>query len=303
MGPRESVPPRSQKRTLSEQCSLPITSTSSSPLGVYARDPSIASVPTTTTKTTRGPYQPILPDNTKPANDYTKASSVTRHNGAPDSPGTGRHRGRAGSDALLNSSAAAMAADYQPLIQDTRKFANEYVQIDPKARVQAGGLDPVTTTTTTSGSGERVKTGIGAAATAVPGPSAGSNVKSRPTFSHCGGGGEGVKAGISPGSNVKSKLVFSDSIIQDKDDILEELLAEEEFSNCEVEICRFALEQQNFDLERAKEEIRVQNLLSMLLPHIREEDCRRALLHCQQKTNRAAAWLMQRSEELQKRAQ
>ena len=198
-----------------------------------------------------------------------------------------------------------MANDYQPLIQGTRKFASEYVQIDPMAQIQGSPQG--------GGSGEGVNAGsviAGVGASAAGGsPSAGSNVKSRATFSHCRGGegvkagGEGVnKGGVSPGSKVKSKLVFTDSV-RDKDDILEELLAEEEFANCQVEICRFALEQHNFDLERTKEEIRVQNLLSMLLPHIREEDCRRALVHCQHKTNRAAAWLMQRSEELQKRAQ
>ena len=65
-----------------------------------------------------------------------------------------------------------------------------------------------------------------------------------------------------------------------------------------MEICRFALEQHDFDIEKAKEEVRVQILLGMLLPNIREEDCRRALVHCQQKTNRAAAWLLQKSEDI-----
>lgn len=89
----------------------------------------------------------------------------------------------------------------------------------------------------------------------------------------------------------------------DKEELLENILVDDEFSGCDIEICRFSLEQQGYDVDKAKEEIRVQILLGMLLPNIREEDCRRALVHCQHKTNRAAIWLLQKSEEIQRREQ
>ena len=84
---------------------------------------------------------------------------------------------------------------------------------------------------------------------------------------------------------------------------LQLILSDDEFVGCEIEICKFALEQEDFNVEMAKEEIRVQILLGMLLPNIREEDCRRALVHCQHKTNRAAAWLLQLSTEIQDKIQ
>lgn len=124
-------------------------------------------------------------------------------------------------------------------------------------------------------------------------------------------GGKGVKAskgvkapkGVkTPPSRGKGKRPTS-AHHKDKERLLEEILEDEEFAGCEVEICKFALEQQGYDMERAREEIRVQILLGMLLPNIREEDCRRALVHCQHKTDRAATWLLQRSEEIQSRTQ
>ena len=89
----------------------------------------------------------------------------------------------------------------------------------------------------------------------------------------------------------------------DKEDLLEGILVDDEFSGCDIEICRFSLEQCEYDVERAKEEIRVQILLGMMLPNIREADCRRALVHCQHKTDRAAAWLLQMCDEIQRREQ
>lgn len=88
-----------------------------------------------------------------------------------------------------------------------------------------------------------------------------------------------------------------------KEKALEEILADDEFAGCEVEICRFALEQLNYSVEKAKVEIRVQILLGMLLPHISEEDCRRALAHCQNKTERAGNWLIQLSSDISSKIQ
>ena len=86
---------------------------------------------------------------------------------------------------------------------------------------------------------------------------------------------------------------------RDKERKLQEILADSDFDGCEIEICKFALEQQHYNVSKAKEEIRVQLLLGMLLPNIREADCRRALSHCQQKMDRAAAWLIQQSMEIE----
>lgn len=88
----------------------------------------------------------------------------------------------------------------------------------------------------------------------------------------------------------------------DKEMLLQSFLSDKEFSGCNVEICRYALMQEGYVVEKAKENIRVQLLLDMLLPNISEEDCRRALTHCQHKVDRAAGWLLQMSEQIGKGA-
>ena len=52
------------------------------------------------------------------------------------------------------------------------------------------------------------------------------------------------------------------------------------------------------DSSKAREEIQVQILLGMRIPNMVSDDCRRALKHCQWKIDRAAGWLVERSEEL-----
>lgn len=192
---------------------------------------------------------------------------------------------------LLSNS--EMENDYQPLNLETLSSAvpSEYVVLDPKA-VLVGSHGRGVMAVNGSGQGVNPVNGGRVAKRnehTMNGNRRGVNVVN--SSSAAPNGIRGRNGGVSPLEGL------------DKDDILDEILHDEEFSGFEVEICRFALEQQNYDLEYAKEEMRVQILLSMLLPHIREEDCRRALVHCQQKTNRAAAWLIQRSEELERRAQ
>ena len=74
---------------------------------------------------------------------------------------------------------------------------------------------------------------------------------------------------------------------------LQEFLSDKEFSECNVDICKYALMQEGYEVERAKESIRVQLLLDIKFPNISENDCRRALAHCQHKVDRAAGWLLQ----------
>ena len=71
-----------------------------------------------------------------------------------------------------------------------------------------------------------------------------------------------------------------------------------EFPDTAPEVCQKALETHGFDISKAREEIQVQILLGMSIPNMVSDDCRRALKHCQWKIDRAAGWLVERSEEL-----
>lgn len=156
--------------------------------------------------------------------------------------------------------------DYQSLIPETlSSISDEYVRVDSRSHVRVAGNG---NKGSGSGSAQRVNKSAGR------------------------------RSSRQGGNSVRSR---ASSQMQDKDDILEEFLNDEEFIGCEIEICKFSLEQHDFDIRKAKEEVRVQILLGMLLPNIREEDCRKALVHCQQKTNRAAAWLLQKSEDISRR--
>ena len=77
---------------------------------------------------------------------------------------------------------------------------------------------------------------------------------------------------------------------------------DQEFSDCDPEILEFALSHEKYDVNHAKHYIRVQQLLGMLLPNITEDDCSKALLHCQQNMDRAAMWLMEKSQTIQQDA-
>lgn len=74
-----------------------------------------------------------------------------------------------------------------------------------------------------------------------------------------------------------------------------------EFPDAEPELCRKALESHGYDIAKAREEIQVQILLGMNVPNTNADDCRRALKHCQNKIDRAACWLVERSIDLDER--
>ena len=74
-----------------------------------------------------------------------------------------------------------------------------------------------------------------------------------------------------------------------------------EFPDTPPELCQRALENYGYDVDKAREAVQVQILLGMNIPHTKAEDCKRALAHCQWKIDRAAGWLVERSEELESR--
>ena len=81
------------------------------------------------------------------------------------------------------------------------------------------------------------------------------------------------------------------------------ILSDPEFQSCTHEVCLKALRKCNFEMNAAKEEVRVHMLMEMRVAHITADDCRRALSHCQQKTDRAAAWLLEQSDEIERQRQ
>ena len=74
-----------------------------------------------------------------------------------------------------------------------------------------------------------------------------------------------------------------------------------EFPGTPPELCIKALEIHGHNVDKAREAVQTQILLGMSIPHTDADDCRRALKHCQGKIDRAASWLVERSEELQRR--
>ena len=68
-----------------------------------------------------------------------------------------------------------------------------------------------------------------------------------------------------------------------------------EFPDADEEMCRRALEYHGSNIEKARQEVQVQILLGMRIPHTDANDCRRALTHCQGKIDRAASWLVERN--------
>ena len=81
------------------------------------------------------------------------------------------------------------------------------------------------------------------------------------------------------------------------------ILSDPEFQSCGPEVCLGSLKKHKYDLSATKEEIRVHMLMEMQVAYIDAEDCRRALSHCQQKTDRAAAWLLEQSDDIGRRRQ
>lgn len=62
-----------------------------------------------------------------------------------------------------------------------------------------------------------------------------------------------------------------------------------------------AVQNSQGNVEKAREEVKVYQLMGFGFPYIHEEDCRRALTHCQGKMDRAAAWLLEQSETISNR--
>ena len=79
------------------------------------------------------------------------------------------------------------------------------------------------------------------------------------------------------------------------------VLSDPEFQSCAPAVCMQALKKHNHELNAAKEEIRVHMLMEMQIAYIDAEDCRRALSHCQQKIDRAALWLLEQSDDIERR--
>ena len=79
------------------------------------------------------------------------------------------------------------------------------------------------------------------------------------------------------------------------------VLSDPEFQSCAPAVCMEALKKHNYELKAAKEEIRVHMLMDMQIAYIDADDCRRALSHCQQKIDRAAAWLLEQSDDIERR--
>ena len=112
---------------------------------------------------------------------------------------------------------------------------------------------------------------------------------------------------VNPGSNDSrsthvpqhTNTGFSDSEIR----IQTLILSDPEFQSCTPEVCMLALKKHKYEVDAAREEIRVHMLMEMQMAHITTEDCRRALPHCQQKTDRAAAWLLEQSDDIERRRQ
>ena len=74
-----------------------------------------------------------------------------------------------------------------------------------------------------------------------------------------------------------------------------------EFPDVEFRLCENAVRKSGGVLEKAREDIKVQQLLGMRFLYIKEEDCLRALTHCQGKMDRAAVWLIELSETISAR--
>ena len=79
------------------------------------------------------------------------------------------------------------------------------------------------------------------------------------------------------------------------------LKEDEDFKETDTKICERVLRKYPKDLEMAKQEIKVELLLGMGLAYIQEQDCLRALGHCQWKVERAALWLMDQSHDIANR--
>ena len=68
-----------------------------------------------------------------------------------------------------------------------------------------------------------------------------------------------------------------------------------EFPGVSASTCKRILETHKYSLTEAKEYLQVEQLMSMGISNVTEQDCRRALEHCQYSVDRAAGWLLDRN--------
>ena len=208
-------------------------------------------------------YQPIQIQSVDKPHDYQSIIEFTGRNPITNQAAS-RDMGKGGSLERVR---------YQPIIKDTRIKEEDYTMLDSMSKPK--GKSPIVLPVKSAGVASKTSEATPTSKSKRPAPP--------PPLSP-----ENVKVDIDKGrKGMKLKV----------------MLADEEFSECDPDILTFALSHENYDVEHAKHYIRVQHLLGMLLPNITEDDCTRALLHCQQKVDRAALWLMEKSMQIEQGAQ
>ena len=90
-------------------------------------------------------------------------------------------------------------------------------------------------------------------------------------------------------------------VTSDLAELVAKLKVDPEFRDTDHHLCEKALEKYPNDVDKAKQEIKVELLLGMSLPYINREDCERALGHCRWNVERAGMWLMEQSMDISKK--
>ena len=100
--------------------------------------------------------------------------------------------------------------------------------------------------------------------------------------------------------DTKPTLAKSQTIVVQPTNIIDTLRLE--FPDVTLGALNAAVQNSQGNIEKARGEVKVHQLMGFGLPYIHEEDCRRALTHCQGKMDRAAAWLLEQSETISNRS-
>lgn len=95
------------------------------------------------------------------------------------------------------------------------------------------------------------------------------------------------------------RIPYSTQLVDSSADNLEKL--QQEFPNMNVKFLQKALFACQGNIELSIEKVKVDQLLGFGLQYINEEDCRKALKHCQGKVDRAGAWLLEQNETISNR--
>ena len=101
-------------------------------------------------------------------------------------------------------------------------------------------------------------------------------------------------------SNTKPGLARSKTVAVQPTNMIDNLHLE--FPDVSHGALNTAVQNSQGNIEKARGEVKVHQLMGFGLPYIHEEDCRRALTHCQGKMDRAAAWLLEQSETISNRS-